>query len=213
MKKNKQQTGSTLDGTNNYVVTMAILANEHPRHEGSSDNNNEIHPQSSADIEKNLRLGHYAWFPVKRQYEGTKNVHIIYNISLGNALYLGGKYNQNKLVFIEGKHCEYWEQNGEGKLQKTHEREMHQHLNMTNVDDFFTQVSRSFNLQLPFFDGSDENKQQLVESIDDVNRTIKSHIPDVHEARRRIHTTLTATSGYNRYCNRAELYRNCFHWD
>ena len=128
-------------------------------------------------------------------------------------MYLGGKYHQKALVFIEGKHCEYWEQNGEGKLQKTHDREMRQHLNMTNVDDFFTQVSRAFNLQLPFFDGSNENKQQLVESIDDVNRTIKSHIPDVHEVQRRIHTTLTATSGYNRYCNRAELYRNCFHWD
>lgn len=198
---------------NELIVTMAVLTSENPRCKGSTDGDHENTPQVRDIFEKNLRLGHYAWFPVKEQIEGASCSYIIYNISLNNALYLGGKYGQENLIFIEGGHCEYWEQNAEGRFQKRQESETGQRLDMTNIDDFFTQVCCSFNLQLPFFDGNDENKQQLVESIDYVNKTISQHINDLNEAKRRIQTTLTASSGYNRYCNRGELYRNSFDWN
>ena len=171
---------------NEFIVTTAVLTSENPRCEGSTDGNPETIPHIREILEKNLRLGHYAWFPVKEQIEGASCSYIIYNISLNNALYLGGKYGQETLIFIEGGHCEYWEQNAEGRFQKRQESETGQRLDMTNIDDFFTQVCCSFNLQLPFFDGNDENKQQLVESIDYVNKTISQHINDLNEAKRRI---------------------------
>ena len=159
-----------------------------------------------------LAIGHYAWFPVKGQYEGKENSYIIYNISLDNALYLGRESGQESIIFIEGGHCQYWEQKGDGKYQMTHERDMHQRLDMSNADDYYTQLSRAFKFQIPFFDGSDENKGIMNESIKYVNRVIHTRFADLNEADRRIDTTLNAKSGYNRYANRAQLYGHNFEW-
>lgn len=204
----RQKAVSALNGTNSNVITMAILTSENPRYNDDNDTN----PKRRENLEKDLKLGHYAWFPVKGQYEGKEKSYIVYNISLENVLYLGQKYGQEALMLIDGSHCEYWEQRGDGKFGKTHERQMRQRLDMTDADDFYTQVSRAFKFQLPFFDGSDDNQKQMREGIKYVNKAINEHVKDANEVKRRLDATLTAKSGYNRYCNRGELYRNSFNW-
>ena len=206
----KQKAVSNLNGQYNRIKTMAILTSESPRYSISQnfDVKNNIEKQNS--FERKLVTGHYAWFPVKGQYEDKESSYIIYNISLDNALYLARESDQKSIIYIEGEHCQYWEQSGDGKYRMTHERDMHQRLDMSDADDYYIQVSRAFKFQIPFFDGSDENKEMMNESIRYVNRVIDSRVKDLNEAERRIETTINAKSGYNRFCDRAELYGNNF---
>lgn len=208
----RQKATAALNGSSKTIRTMAILTSENLRYDVSADGTNKNNNDRRENLEKDLKLGHYAWFSVKGQYEGKENSYIVYNISLENALYLGRKFGQESIIFIEDGHCQYWEQNGDGKYTKTHEREMSQRLDMTNAADYYTQVIRAFKFQIPFFDGSDENRQTMNESIKYVDKVIKQHVKDLNEAMKRIDATLTATSGYNRYCNRGELYGNSFDW-
>ena len=110
---------AALNGSNNNIRTMAILTSENPRYNVSSDGENVNNADRRENLEKDLKLGHYAWFPVKGQYEGKENSYIVYNISLDNALHLGRKFGQESIVFIEDGHCQYWEQSGDGKYTKT----------------------------------------------------------------------------------------------
>ena len=183
--------GRAISNADNNIRTMAILTSENPRYDVSSDGENVNNADRRENLEKDLKLGHYAWFPVKGQYEGKENSYIVYNISLDNALHLGRKFGQESIVFIEDGHCQYWEQSGDGKYTKTHEREMHQRLDMTNADDYYTQVSRDFKFQLPFFDGSDENRETMNESIKYVNKVIKLRVKDLNEAKKSVEDTKT----------------------
>lgn len=209
----RRQKASSAMSWGKNLKTMAILTSENPRYQVYSYGKNETNNDRREELEKDLKLGHYAWFPVKGQYEGNENSYIIYNISLDNALYLGKKFGQESIIFIDEGHCEYWEQSGDGKYKKTHERDMSQRLDMTNADDYFTQISRQFKFQIPFFDGSDENKTAMRESIKYVCNAIKRNTKTLNEAQRRIKNSIESTSGYNRFCNRGELYRNDFKWE
>lgn len=206
----QQKAQQALNGWNASIKTMAILTSENPRYEEHSDGENTNNNQRRENLEKDLKLGNYAWFPVKGQYGGKEKSYIVYNISLDDALYLGRKFGQESIIFIDGSHCEYWEQSGDGKYSKTHEREMSQRLDMTNADDYYTQVSRAFKFQIPFFGGSDENKETMGESALRVCEVIQKRIGELNEAERRIENCLKATSGYNRFCNRGILYGNNF---
>lgn len=208
----RQKASAALNGQNSNIKTMAILTSENPRYDVTSDGNNMTNTDRRENLEKDLKLGHYAWFPVKGQYEGKENSYIIYNISLDNALYLGRKFGQESIIFIDGSHCEYWEQSGDGKYKKTHEREMSQRLDMSDADDYFTQVSRAFKFQLPFFDGSDDNKDAMGESFNYTVNVISKNIKSIDEAKKRVMNSIDSTSGYNRFCNRGELYKNDFQW-
>ena len=206
----RQKAIANLNGQNDNIKTMAILTSENPRYSVSQDYDTENNEEKRNTLERKLAIGHYAWFPVKGQYEGKEKSYIIYNISLDNALHLGRESGQEAIIFIEDGHCQYWEQSGDGKYRMTHERDMHQRLDMSNADDYYTQLSRAFKFQIPFFDGSDENKELMCESIKYVNRVINSRVKDLNETERRIDTTLNAKSGFNRYANRAQLYGNNF---
>ena len=89
---------------------------------------------------------------------------------------------------------------------------MSQRLDMTNADDYFTQISRAFKFQIPFFDGSDENQKTMGESVKYVCETIQKRMKTLEEAKKRIENSMEAKSGYNRFCNRGELYGNNFKW-
>lgn len=164
------------------------------------------------DFENVLQLGHYAWFPVKGQHKGGEGMYVVYNISLDNALFLSRNSKVESIVFIEGGHCEYWERTADGGYLKIDEKEINQRLDVAHADDFHTQVSRAFECQIPFFDGSEGNKNVMIETMQYVNDTIKKNIKDPNEAERRIETSLTAPSGFNRFCNRGRLYGNSFYW-
>ena len=202
-----------LNGINHNIKTMAILTSENPRYEGFADGINVTNKDRRINSEKDLKLGHFAWFPVKGQYEGKENSYIIYNIPKDSAIYLSQKYGQEAFIFIEGNKCEYYEQNGNGKFIKTHQKFLSDRIDMSDASDYFIQVSRAFKFQIPFFDDSDENKETMIESIEYVNRIINKNVSNINEAARRINNSINAISGKDRYFNRSFLYRNDFLWD
>ncbi len=166
-----------------------------------------------SNIITNLKRGYYAWFPVKRHCEGGGNSFIVYNIPRQTAIDLGLRYGQDAVVFIDGCHCEYMERKSKGKFATKQECEVDQRLDMSDTAEYYMQVCRAFDLQVPFFDGSDENKEAMKEHFRYVNEVVNKRVPDQDEARRRVETTLVAASGYNRYCSRGQLYGSSFAWD
>lgn len=209
----RQKAIRALNGINHNIKTMAILTSENPRYEGFADGINVTNKDRRINLEKDLKLGHFAWFPVKGQYEGKENSYIIYNIPKDSAIYLSQKYGQEAFIFIEGNKCEYYEQNGNGKFIKTHQKFLSDRIDMSDASDYFIQVSRAFKFQIPFFDDSDENKETMIESIEYVNRIINKNVSNINEAARRINNSINAISGKDRYFNRSFLYRNDFLWD
>lgn len=215
----RQKAIQSLNGTNNKIRTLAILTSENPVFKDIMDvsDNRDTYGDKNTDrredLEKALRIGHYAWFPVKGHYgEKPERSYMIYNISLEDALYLGRKYGQQSIIYINDGNSQFWEQDGNGKFKMTHERPMHTRIDMSNADDLYTQVSRAYKFQIPFFDGSDENAEELVNMNEYVCNTINKRILNESEVDRRIQTCLTAKSGFNRYVNHSELYGNNFQW-
>ena len=82
----KQKAVHALNGENYNIKTMAILTSENPRYDVTSDGDNKNNNDRRENLEKDLKLGHYAWFPVKGHYEGKENSYIVYNISLDLSL-------------------------------------------------------------------------------------------------------------------------------
>lgn len=195
------------------VKTMAILTSGISGWNGFVDGDNMSDDAKREALKKNLKRGYFAWFPVKRHCEGDGNSFIVYNIPRQTAIDLGQRYGQDAVVYIDGCHCEYMERTSKGKFATKQEREVDQRLDMSDTAEYFTQVSRAFESQIPFFDGSDENKEAMKEHIRYVNEVVNKRMPDQDEAQRRVETTLIAASGYNRYCNRGQLYGNSFAWD
>lgn len=201
------------NAASSYVKAMAVLTGGITGWNGFVDGDNMTDDEKRDALKEDLKRGYFAWFPVKRHYEGGGNSFIVYNISRQDAIYLGLRYGQETIVFIDGSHCEYLERKSKGKFATKQERVIGQRLDMADAAEYFMQVCRAFNPQIPFFDGSDENKEAMKEHIRYVNEVINKRIPDQDEAQRRIETTLVAASGYNRYCNRGQLYCNNFAWD
>lgn len=208
----RQKADAAINRKNPNIQTLAILTSENPRFDSNTDGKNVTNADRRENLEKDLKLGHYAWFPVKGQYGGKEKSYIIYNISLEDALHLGRKFGQESIIFNEGDKCQYWEQSGDGNYEMTHERDISQKIDMSDADDYYTQVSRKNKFQIPFFDGSDENMEAMNESMKYVNKVINSRVKNLNEAQRRIDSSLNATSPYNRYCNRGQLYGNKFQW-
>lgn len=215
----RQKAVQSLNGTNKKIRTIAILTSENPGYAddttnfGGSDNFGSDNADRVNDLENALRVGHYAWFPVNGHYGGDReHSYMVYNISLEDTLYLGRKYGQEAVIFIEDGKCQYWEQDGSGKFEKTHERPMNTRIDMSDADDFYTQVSKAFKFQIPFFDGSDENAEELSKMNEYVCNVINKRILDESVANRRLYACIKAKSGFNRYANRSELYGRNFQW-
>lgn len=184
------------DTTNNYVRTIAILSAEKTQQE---------------DLEKRLRSGYFAWFPVKG-----KNVIscIVYNTSLEDTLYMSRETSQKSFIFMGENYYGYWKQNEVGKLRKIHERDLDQQLDKQNVRDLYMRICLIlWPFPVPFFDASNENQETMAKHIRYVNQVIENRVKDTREADSRIKTTISAGSGYNRWCNRGILYGKNFYWE
>lgn len=149
----RQKAMSAIKGTNNRIKTCAILTSENPMVALPKKYNDRLRQK----LEVYLKTGNFAWFPVKGKYGSKENSYIIYNISLDDALHVGEKFEQESIIWVDNRGNEpvyqYWEQNGSGEFVKKHERNTY--IDMTDQDDLWTQISRKFKFQIPFFDGSD----------------------------------------------------------
>ena len=171
----RQKAQRALQNRNADIRTMCILTAENPMGNALSPEENKIR---RTEMETYLTNAHYAWFRVKGKYGNVEKSHIIYNISLNDALTLGKKYNQESLIFINVNHSdssaiyEYWEKTANGDYQKTHERK--EYIMMDDADDFYTALSRSFKFQIPFFDGNENADKEISEQIAHVEEKINS---------------------------------------
>lgn len=149
----RQKAMSAIKGTSNRIKTCAILTSENPMTTLPKDYNDRLRQK----LEVYLKTGNFAWFPVKGKYGDKENSYIIYNISLDDALHVGEKFEQESIIWVDNRGDEpvyqYWEQNGNGEFVKKHERNTY--IDMTDQDDLWTQISRKFKFQIPFFDGTD----------------------------------------------------------
>lgn len=166
-------------GANSNVKTMAILTGELPRNDGPAGGDSTANDQKQEYLRKDLRRRHFTRYLVKGHCEGDENSYLIYNISRQTALYLGQRHRQESIVFIDGSHCEYLVRNGDGKYVMTQEREMDQRLDMSDAAEYFTKVSRAFEPQIPFFDGSDENRREMETSIRYVNEMVNKRMSEL----------------------------------
>lgn len=166
-------------GANSNVRTMAILTGELPRNDSPAGGCITSDEQKREYLWKDLRRRHFTRYLVKGHCEGDENSYLIYNISRRTALYLGQKHHQEAIVFIDGSHCEYLERNGDGGFVMMQEREMDKRLDMADAAEYFTQVSRAFDPQIPFFDGSDENRREMAASSRYVNELINKRMNEL----------------------------------
>ncbi len=167
------------DGASSNVKTMAILTGELPRNGGFAAEDCTVNDQKREYLRKDLRRRHFTRYLVKGHHDGDEDSYLIYNISRQTALYLGQKHRQEAIVFIDGNHCECLERNGDGEYVITQEREMDQRLDMSDAAEYFMQVSRAFDPQIPFFDGSDENRGEMETSSRYVNEMINKRMSEM----------------------------------
>lgn len=203
-----------------YVRTMAILTSENPMgkayperlksREEESGHTMEFNRGRRDDLEMRLSTGNYPYFKVKGQYGSKEKSYIIYNIPLSDTLYLGKYYNQESVIFIQieddgNVSYEYWEQNGDGNFSMAHKRT--EYIDMNDADDFFTKISRKFKFQIPFFDGSDENGNELNEQIATLYDNVQSKgLTNEEVNRRTLRAIDESLTGKARYASRGTLY-------
>ena len=206
----RQKAIQTLNMKNKRVKSFALLTSENPMgRELSKRDNKELRDR----LENYLSDGNYAWFPVRGQYGSRENSYMIYNISLDDTLEIGYKFNQESVIFVERDKEEvlyqYWEKDESGEYELAHTRE--EYLDMVDSDDFYTQISRNFKFQIPFFDGSDENKEIMNEQIRYLNDVLDSRNYSNENIENKIEMTLESDrSGSSKYRHRGSLYGGRF---
>lgn len=221
----RQKAQRYIEGKSKHVRTISILTSVNPRYpdiprSGEVDDDGKPLTTYGTDnkvryerLENHLKVGHYSWFPVIGNYDGFEKSFMIYNISLDDALYLGGTYGQESVIFIDviNEICQYWEQSGDGNFEMLYERMLSRTVNMLNADNLYTRICRTFKFQIPFFDGNDNNEERFDAYNDYVNDVMTDNVNE-SEIERRLDTIFTAKSGYNKYANRGILNGNAFNW-
>lgn len=215
----RQKAIQSISGKNDRVKTMAIISPENPMSkkyperleskEAESGHTMDFNRGRRDDIETYLTIGNFAWFRMKGKYENKEKSYIVYNISFEDAEHISRKYDQESFIFIICNNGEvtyqFWEKKGDGKYNKTHERS--EYVDMSNADDFYSKISRNFKFQIPFFDGSDDNKTQINEHIKAMNDTISKKNLNDSEIESKINECIDSSrTGKGRYYSRGTLY-------
>jgi len=218
MKKNnlsettrRQKAIQAIKGISKNIKTCAILTAFNPMVRNLPK---EYNDRLNEKLKAYLKTGNFVWFPVKGEYDGKENSFIIYNISLEDTLHIGEKFEQESVIWIDNRSnditYQYWEQNGNGIFKKIHERK--HYLDMTDADDFFTQISRKFRFQIPFFDGKDNLNESILFTHNNIlekiiNINIEKNDYDKKWVEERIsHLTDNTLSGKGLYESRGNIY-------
>lgn len=218
----RQKAVRAISGNNPHIRTIAILTSENPMgveyperlKDDETGRTMEFNRGRREDLEKYLALGCYAWFRIKGRYGSDETSYIIYNITLDDAQHIAEKYEQESFIFIRNNEDEisyqYWEQEGDGVFKMQHERKSYN--DMTDADDLYSQISRGFKFQIPFFDGNDDNETEINEQFKSVEMLISSHTLNEAEITRRLNkSTDSKYAGTCRYRNRGMLYGEVRH--
>lgn len=206
----RQKAIQSLNMKNKRVRTISIMTSENPMGSRFSKKENLKLRQ---ELEEYLADRFYAWFPVKGKYGVDEKSYIIYNISLEDVLEIGKMFNQESIIFVEKDENEalyqYWEKEKDGDYKLKHSRT--HYLEMGNAKDLYTQISRNFKFQIPFFDGSDENKDTMNEQINYLNEVVQERIKDENSIDYKIEKTLESNRTLSsKYRHRGSLYGRRF---
>jgi len=206
----RQKAQRAINNIGSRVKTYAILTSENPMGNRLSKSDNT---QLTDKLKSHLKAGNFVWFPVKGMYGEKENPFIVYNISLTDALDIDKKFNQESIIWCDNESGDkqYWEQNGDGKFSKTHVRNYID--DMTDAEDYYTQVSRKFKFQIPFFNGKDDEMlnemisehNAIIDSI--VRRNLKHINEDDNYYNRKVNDMLSSTkTGRSKWEARGSLY-------
>lgn len=166
-------------GDTSVVKTYAILTAYNPM---TRELPKEYNERLNEKLKAYLKTGNFVWFPVKGKYGAIERSFIIYDISLSDALHIGEKYEQESIIWCNNETGEkqYWEQNGNGEFRCTHKR--NELTDMADNDDFYTQVSRKTKFQIPFFDGNDEELNEMIKEHSAILKaTIDKNVKRINE--------------------------------
>lgn len=192
----RQKAQQAIKGKNRRVLTMAILSAENPMGmKADKKYNNE----SNDELLRHLTIGHYKFFKTKGNYDGFENSIMIYNIDIDDALYLAYKYNQESLIFVDMQKddsvsYQFWKgDDNNSKLKLQHEK--HEIIDVTDADDYYTQISKHFKFRIPFFEQVEQIPQELLlkENKYNVDRMIVESLD-------------SKRTGKSKYVIRGELY-------
>lgn len=157
------------------VKTFCIMTAENPM---GKKYESGINKERNNELEYQLKLGNYKWFPIKGSYGSREHSYIIYNISLDDSIYLGDMYNQESIIFatINGNEvvCEYMEKQGNTYVTTNTETKF---VDATNDEDFWSQISRNFKFRIPFFDHA-KNINLKLSKVADAERLLKESVSD-----------------------------------
>lgn len=206
----RQKAQRAINNIGSRVKTYAILTSENPMGNRFSKSDNA---QLINRLKSYLKNGNFVWFPIKGMCGEKENSFIVYNISLTDTLDIANKFNQESIIWCDNESGEkqYWEQNGDGKFSKTHVRNYID--DMTNAEDYYTQVNRNFKFQIPFFNGKDD--EMLNEMISEhnaiidrvVRRNLKRINGDDNYYNRKVNDMLSSTkTGGSKWEARGSLY-------
>ena len=158
------------------VKTFCIMTAENPM---GVDLTPKENAELNNELEYQLNLGNFKWFPIKGLYRSKEHSYIIYNISKKDAEGLGEDFNQESIVFAtldgESVFYEYLERE-EGKPYKTVKSE-DKFVDATNDKKFWSQISRDFKFRIPFFDHACNINLKL-SKVEDAERLLNESVSD-----------------------------------
>lgn len=91
-------TARTMRGLRKNIKTIAILSAENPFGEDNDPNDNR---NRTSKLKRFLHMGGYGYTPVKGSYGAKENSFIINNISKGEAMFIGEKFEQDSIIYGE----------------------------------------------------------------------------------------------------------------
>lgn len=206
----RQKAQRAINNIGSRVKTYAILTSENPMENRLSKSDNT---QLTDKLKSHLKAGNFVWFSVKGMHGEKENPFIVYNISLTDTLDIAKKFNQESIIWCDNESGEkqYWSRNGDGKFSKTHARNDID--DMTDAEDYYTQVNRNFKFQIPFFDGKDD--EMLNEMISEhnaiIDRVVRRNLKHINEDdnyyNRKVNYMLSSTkTGRSKWEARGSLY-------
>lgn len=168
----RQKAEKAVKNTNRHVRTYAILTANNPMTEPLPKQYND---RLNEKLKAYLKTGNFVWFPVKGKYGSEEDSFIIYNINLQDALHIGEKFEQEAIVWCDNETNEkqYWKQNGNGEFKKQYVR--NEISDMSDADDYYTKVSRKMKFQIPFFDGNDEELNEILSKHGEIIEKVVQH--------------------------------------
>lgn len=223
MNKKKDEIQAAVDaieGKKNYVHTFCIITGQNPM---GIDGTNRTNRTNNNKLRKILKIGHYAYVPVKGKYGSTEDSFVIFNLPLDNAKAIATETAQESFIFgrVEDDNADsavfdlYVINKQTGKYEYVETKNYHINGSQTVVDDetgeeredYYTQIGdkKKFSVDFDYFK----------EGKDRFNKVISEQVEKSEKYRERIerfqeNLIEEGRTGRSAYMNRSLIYGSLF---